>query len=65
MMTQKEGKIKNFYSRFRDWQKEPLHYENRSTGLNVCANCGTEFSDNFCPRCGQKANVHIFRLNES
>ena len=43
--------------RFRDWQKEPLHYENKSTGVNVCANCGTEFSDNYCPRCGQKANV--------
>jgi hypothetical protein len=22
-----------------------------------CANCGTEFNDNFCPRCGQKAGT--------
>ena len=56
-MTKKGDKINDFYSRFRDWQKEPFRYENKSTGLNICANCGTEFSDNFCPRCGQQANV--------
>ena len=30
---------------------------NKSQGMVRCANCGTEFADNFCPRCGQKAGV--------
>lgn len=25
--------------------------------MRYCHNCGTEFSDNFCPRCGQRAEV--------
>ena len=38
-MAKKEGKIIGFFPRFREWQKERLHYENKSTGLSVCANC--------------------------
>ena len=49
--------IKETYRRFREWQIAPFDYSNRSKGYQKCANCGTEFNDNFCPRCGQKAGV--------
>ena len=49
--------IKERYLRFRAWQQHPFDYKNHSTSPVRCANCGTEFSDNFCPRCGQKAGM--------
>ena len=49
--------IKETYRRFRAWQLDPFDYSNHSKGIERCANCGTEFNDNFCPRCGQKAGV--------
>ena len=47
--------LKNLRSRFRAWQHEPLHFENTSSDKHVCANCGNEFTGNFCPVCGQKS----------
>ena len=49
--------LRELYRRFRAWQQNPFDYTNHSEHLVRCANCGTEFSDNFCPRCGQKAGV--------
>lgn len=46
---------KELWQRFRAWQECPYCYKNRSLGVQHCANCGTEFNDNFCPRCGQAA----------
>ena len=43
--------------RFRAWQENPFDYTNHSEHTTRCANCGTEFRDNFCPRCGQKAGT--------
>ena len=43
--------------RFREWQRRPFQYTNKSAGPTTCQNCGTVFEDNFCPRCGQKAGV--------
>ena len=51
-------KIKQYYRRFRRWQQEEPHYVNRHEGsVQHCCNCGTEFADNFCPRCSQRAEV--------
>lgn len=37
---------------------EEPHYVNRhEDSVQHCCNCGTEFADNFCPRCGQRAEV--------
>lgn len=47
--------FKEWWRRFRAWQERPFHYKNRSKGIQHCANCGTTFNDNFCPRCGQAA----------
>ena len=47
-----------YYHRFCRWQHEVPRYVNRHEGeVRHCHNCGTEFSDNFCPRCGQRAEV--------
>lgn len=49
--------LKNLYRRFRLWQRRSFEYKNKSKGEKRCSNCGTVFNDNFCPRCGQNANV--------
>ena len=49
--------IKERYQRFKEWQLDPFHYKNNQPSTVRCANCGTEFADNYCPRCGQKADV--------
>lgn len=47
-----------YYHRFCRWQHEVPHYVNRHEDtVQHCHNCGTTFSDNFCPRCGQRADV--------
>lgn len=47
-----------YYHRFCRWQHEVPHYVNRHEDtVQHCHNCGTEFADNFCPRCGQRAEV--------
>lgn len=50
--------IKRYYRRFCRWQQAEPHYVNRhEDSVLHCYNCGTEFADNFCPRCGQRAEV--------
>lgn len=50
--------LKQYYHRFCRWQQAPLYYVNRHPdSVQHCHNCGTAFSDNFCPRCGQRAEV--------
>ena len=47
-----------YYHRFSRWQQAEPHYVNRHQDIvQHCHNCGTEFRDNFCPRCGQRAEV--------
>ena len=46
------------YHRFCQWQQaEPHHVNRHADTVQHCHNCGTEFSDNYCPRCGQRAEV--------
>ena len=50
--------VKRYYHRFCRWQQSEPHYVNRhEDSVRHCHNCGTEFADNFCPRCGQRAGV--------
>ena len=54
----KAMQLKAYYRRFCRWQQAEPHYVNRHEGsVQHCHNCGTEFADNFCPRCGQRAEV--------
>ena len=50
--------LRKYYHRFCHWQQAVPHYVNRhESEMQHCHNCGTEFADNFCPRCGQRAEV--------
>ena len=44
------------YRRFRAWQREPRRYSDKEMGEHRCANCGHDFTGNYCPVCGQKAS---------
>lgn len=50
-------KAQQYYSRFRAWQHQPVRFENKVAQPTKCACCGTEYADNYCPRCGQKAGA--------
>lgn len=49
--------IRKQYRRFKAWQLKPFRYRNKGREAVRCANCGNEFTANFCPVCGQKAGV--------
>ena len=50
--------LKLYYRHFCRWQQAEPQYVNRHQDtVQHCHNCGTEFRDNFCPRCGQRAEV--------
>lgn len=50
--------LKRYYHRFARWQQAVPHFANRHEGdVRRCNNCGTEFADNYCPRCGQRAEL--------
>lgn len=44
------------YLQFRRWQEQPFDYHD-TDAHHGCCNCGKEYENNYCPRCGQKA-VH-------
>ena len=50
-------KVKEWWQRFRQWQREPLLYKELTDEKHVCQNCGLEFVGDFCPRCSQSAKV--------
>ena len=50
--------LKEYYQRFCQWQQAVPHYANRHEGeVQHCYNCDNDFSGNFCPICGQRAEV--------
>ena len=49
-------KIKGLIDKFHAWQKEPYRYPDKVEDVHQCANCGYEFTGNYCPVCGQKAD---------
>ena len=49
--------LKEKYERFKEWQVKPHEVAPLTADLHECATCGTQFHGNFCPRCGQKANI--------
>ena len=46
--------IQEKYQQFRQWQQEPFGYHD-TADHHGCCNCGNEYENNYCPRCGQKA----------
>lgn len=48
------GLIKDKYRQFRQWQQQPFDYHD-TDDHHHCSNCGNDYENNYCPRCGQKA----------
>lgn len=42
---------------FKAWQQMPPQVAPNNEEQQVCATCETHFMGNYCPRCGQRANV--------
>ncbi|MCR5366173.1 MAG: DUF3667 domain-containing protein, partial [Prevotella sp.] len=50
--------LRKYYHRFCRWQQAEPHYVNRHKDtVQHCHNCDNEFEGNFCPICGQRAEV--------
>lgn len=49
--------LREYWNRFKQWQKNPLPYEFESTEVNHCANCEHDYTGNYCPYCSQKHGV--------
>lgn len=54
-----------WYRAFRIWQHRPHVVAPLSETKHVCASCGTSFQGNYCPRCGQVANVGRFSFKKA
>lgn len=50
-------RIKDWCARFRTWQQTPMQYSLQNQETHHCANCGHDFTGNYCPYCSQKAGV--------
>ena len=50
--------LRKYYHRFCRWQQTVPHFANWHEGeVQHCHNCDSDFSGNFCPICGQRAEV--------
>ena len=45
---------------FRIWQHRPHQVAPNDESMHTCQSCNTEFHGNYCPRCGQSANIGRF-----
>lgn len=50
---------------FRIWQCKPHELSPLSEATHQCASCGTMFTGNYCPRCGQSAKVGRFSFKKA
>ena len=50
---------------FRIWQCKPHELAPLSEATHQCASCGTMFTGNYCPRCGQSAKVGRFSFKKA
>ncbi|MCR5130497.1 MAG: DUF3667 domain-containing protein [Prevotella sp.] len=50
---------------FRMWQRRPYEVAPLKDERHVCSSCKTEFTGNYCPRCGQAAEVGRFSFKKA
>ena len=50
---------------FRIWQRKPHEVAPLSTESHDCCSCGTTFTGNYCPRCGQSARIGRFSFKKA
>ena len=49
--------LKEKIRRFHEWQQKPYVVAPLSEQEHECATCGTHYTGNFCPRCGQSQRI--------
>ena len=59
------GNIRHALSRLSAWQRKSVEAQPLSAEKHECLNCGTAFTGNFCPRCGQSAAVARFTFRHA
>ena len=57
--------LKEKYRRFREWQQQPHKVAPLSDEVHTCTTCGTTYTGNFCPRCGQSAKIGRYSLKNA
>ena len=60
MIEQKEK-----YRQFKKWQHQPHQVAPLSEEMHECATCGTHFEGNYCPRCGQLAQIGRYSFKKA
>ncbi len=50
-------KLKERYKQFKEWELQPHQLAPLSEEQHECATCGTHYTGNYCPRCGQSAKI--------
>ena len=64
-MMMKIEKQKEKIKQFREWQQKPHQVAPISDETHQCATCGTQFQGNFCPRCGQSAQIGRYSFKKA
>ena len=63
-LTNKEKRVA-WLRAFRMWQRRPYEVAPLKNERHVCSSCKTEFTGNYCPRCGQAAEVGRFSFKKA
>ena len=50
---------------FHIWQQRPHEVAPLSEEMRTCSSCGTAFQGNYCPRCGQSAQIGRFSFKKA
>ena len=58
-------KQKEKYRQFKKWQHQPHKVAPLSEEMHECATCGTHFEGNYCPRCGQSAQIGRYSFKKA
>lgn len=58
-------KQKEKYRQFKKWQHQPHEVAPLAEETHKCATCGTHFEGNYCPRCGQSAQIGRYSFKKA
>lgn len=58
-------KCRTWLQDFRTWQQKPYEVKPLSNVQHTCSTCGTQFTGNYCPRCGQSSIVGRFSFKKA
>ena len=58
-------KCRTWLQDFRTWQQKPYEVKPLSNEQHTCSTCETQFTGNYCPRCGQSSIVGRFSFKKA